>query len=144
MKRGSSNGAPHAVQIATRCDGQPTLPSLREALGAGAKYRRHVERAGRSGPRCGGCRTWGQAASVAERGNLKAPEVTQLNYRPTTKLHKAKVCDAVCKTSVGFGSKADITPSLRLMFALPPKADIDRRDGHVRLVPTTGLMHCSK
>src|SRR6516162_2858795 len=94
MKRGSSNGAPHAVQIATRCDGQPTLPSLREALGAGAKYRLHVERAGRSGPRCGGCRTWGQAASVAERGNLKAPEVTQLNYRPTTKLHKAKVCDA--------------------------------------------------
>ena len=81
---------------------------------------------------------------MAERGNLKAPEVTQLNYRPTTKLHKAKVCDAVCKTSVGFGSKADITPSLRLMFALPPKADIDRRDGHVRLVPTTGLMHCSK
>src|SRR6516165_10323343 len=32
MKRGSSIGAPHAVQIATGCDGQPTLPSLREAL----------------------------------------------------------------------------------------------------------------
>src|SRR5262249_21099808 len=53
----------------------------------------HTDRAGRSGPTCGGCRTWGQAASVAERGNLKAPEVTQLNYRPTTKLRKEKVFD---------------------------------------------------
>jgi len=67
-----------------------TLRALREAL---PKYRRHIERARRSGPRCGGCRTWGQAAPVAERGNLKAPEVTQLNYRLTAKLHKAKVCD---------------------------------------------------
>src|SRR5215475_10804087 len=90
MKRGSSIGAPHAVQIATGCDGQPTLPSLREALEREPKYQRHIERAGRSGPRC---RTWGQAAPVAERGNLKAPEVTQLNYRLTAKLHKAKVCD---------------------------------------------------
>src|SRR5262245_32082307 len=90
MKRGSSIGAPHAVQIATGCDGQPTLPSLREALERELKYQRHIERAGRSGPRC---RTWGQAAPVAERGNLKAPEVTQLNYRLTAKLHKAKVCD---------------------------------------------------
>src|SRR5262245_58995830 len=97
MKRGSSIGAPHAVQIATGCDGQPTLPSLREALEREPKYRRHIERAGRSGPRCGGCRTWGQAAPVAERGNLKAPEVTQLNYRLTAKLHKAKVCDDLCK-----------------------------------------------
>src|SRR5215470_11508758 len=94
MKRGSSIGAPHVVQIATGCDGQPTMPSLREALEREPKYRRHTDRAGRSGPRCGGCRTWGQAASVAERGNLKAPEVTQLNYGPTTKLRKEKVCDA--------------------------------------------------
>jgi len=90
MKRGSSIGAPHTVQIATGCDGQPTLPSLREALEREPKYQRHIERAGRSGPRC---RTWGQAAPVAERGNLKAPEVTQLNYRLAAKLHKAKVCD---------------------------------------------------
>src|SRR5262245_3006928 len=67
-----------------------TLRALREAL---PKYRRHIERAGRSGPRCGGYRTWGQAAPVAERGNLKAPEVTQLNYRPTAKVRKAKACD---------------------------------------------------
>src|SRR5215510_5281157 len=93
MKRGSSIDAPHAVQIATGCDGQPTLPSLREALEREPKYRRHIERAGRSGPRCGGFRTWGQAAPVAERGNLKAPEVTQLNYRPTAKVRKAKACD---------------------------------------------------
>src|SRR5262249_22693390 len=97
MKRGSSIGAPHAVQIATGCDGQPTLPSLREALEREPKYRRHIERAGRSGPRRGGCRTWGQATPVAERGNLKAPEVTQLNYRLTAKLHKAKGCDDLCK-----------------------------------------------
>ena len=71
-----------------------TLRALREAL---PKYRRHIERARRSGPRCGGCRTWGQAAPVAERGNLKAPEVTQLNYRLTAKLHKAKVCDDLRK-----------------------------------------------
>ena len=94
MKRGSSIGAPHAVQIATGCDGQPTLPSLREALERGPKYQRHIERAGRSGPRC---RTWGQAAPVAERGNLKAPEVTQLNYRRTAELHKTMVCDDLCK-----------------------------------------------
>ena len=31
---------------------------------------------------------------MAERGNLKAPEVTQLNYRLATKLHKEKVCNA--------------------------------------------------
>src|SRR6516165_10135083 len=94
MKRGSSIGAPHVVQIAMGCDGQPILPFLREELEGEPKYRRHIERAGRSGPRCGGCRTWGQAAPVAERGNLKAPEVTQLNCRLTTKLHKEKVCNA--------------------------------------------------
>src|SRR6516162_3817608 len=94
MKRGSSIGAPHVVQIAMGCDGQPILPFLREELEGEPKYRRHIERAGRSGPRCGGCRTWGQVAPVAERGNLKTPEVTQLNYRLTTKLHKKKVCNA--------------------------------------------------
>ena len=94
MKRGSSIGAPHVVQIAMGCDGQPILPFLREELEGEPKYRRHIERAGRSGPRCGGCRTWGQVAPVAERGNLKAPEVTQLNYRLATKLHKEKVCNA--------------------------------------------------
>ena len=108
------------MQIATGCDGQPTLPSLREALEQEPKYRRHIERAGRSGPRCGGCRTWGQAASVAERGNLKAPEVTQLNYRPTTKLHKAKVCDALCKTNVGFGVKSGKAQTEQMLSALPP------------------------
>jgi hypothetical protein len=30
------------------------------------------------------------------------------------------------------------------MSALPPKADIDRRDGQVRLVPKSGLMRCNK
>src|SRR6516225_7875434 len=93
MKRGSSIGAPHAVQIATGCDGQPTLPSLREALEREPKYRRHTERAGRSGPRCGVAGP-GARRPRAERGNLKAPEVTQLNHRPTTKIHKEKLCDA--------------------------------------------------
>jgi len=32
MKRGSSIGAPHAVQIAIGCDGQPISPFLRGAL----------------------------------------------------------------------------------------------------------------
>jgi len=107
MKRGSSIGAPHAVQIATGCDGQPTLPSLREALERGPKYQRHIERAGRSGPRC---RTWGQAAPVAERGNLKAPEVTQLNYRLTAKLHKAKVCDDRIAARAASGHAAAAPP----------------------------------
>src|SRR5215472_16904884 len=93
MKRGSSIGAPHVVQIAMGCDGQPILPFLCEELEGEPKYRRHIERAGRSGPRCGGAEH-GARRPRAERGNLKAPEVTQLNYRLTTKLHKAKVCNA--------------------------------------------------
>src|SRR5215813_13788819 len=48
---GSSIGAPHVVQIAMGCDGQPILPFLREELEGEPKYRRHIERAGRSGPR---------------------------------------------------------------------------------------------
>src|SRR5262245_54229353 len=93
MKRGSSIGAPHVVQIAMGCDGQPILPFLCEELEGEPKYRRHIERAGRSGPRCGGAEH-GARRPRAERGNLKAPEVTQLNYRLTTKLHKEKVCNA--------------------------------------------------
>src|SRR6516162_6170031 len=93
MKRGSSIGAPHVVQIAMGCDGQPILPFLREELEGKPKYRRHIERAGCSGPRCGVAEP-GARRPRAERGNLKAPEVTQLNYRLTTKLHKEKVCNA--------------------------------------------------
>jgi ribosomal protein S6E (S10) len=58
----------------------------------------------------------------AERGNLKAPEVTQLNYRLTTKLHKAKVCDdpkapgAMRRKRVGNGS--NIEKSHRVLVAL--------------------------
>ena len=75
------------------CDGQPILPFLREELEGEPKYRRHIERAGRSGPRWGVAEP-GARRPRAERGNLKAPEVTQLNYRLTTKLHKEKVCNA--------------------------------------------------
>ena len=59
---------------------------------------------------------------MAERGNLKAPEVIQLNYRLTTKLHKAKVCDAprppgaMRRKRVGNGS--NIEKSHRVLVAL--------------------------
>jgi len=45
-------------------------------------------------PGAGVDRTWGQAPPRLKGANLKASEATQLNYRLTAKLHKAKVCDA--------------------------------------------------
>ena len=75
------------VQIAMGCDGQPILPFLREELNpsiGGILNALGVVAPG------GGCQIWARRPR-AERGNLKAPEVTQLNYRLTTKLHKKKV-----------------------------------------------------
>src|SRR5262249_60242473 len=80
MKQGSSIGAPHVVQIAMGCDGQPILPFLREELEGEPKYRRHIERAGRSGPRYLG---------------PSGPRLKGATSKPrTTKLHKEKVCNA--------------------------------------------------
>jgi len=46
---------------------------------------------------------------------------------------------------VRFVSGVDITRHLaNVRFTLPPIADIDRRDGHVRLVPLAELTHRSK
>src|SRR5262249_25474720 len=41
MKRGSSIGAPHIVQIAMGCDGQPILRFLREGAGTGTQVSAH-------------------------------------------------------------------------------------------------------
>src|SRR5262252_9628734 len=120
MKRGSSIAAPHVVQIAMGCDGQPILPFLREELEGKPKYRRHIERAGRSGPRCGVAEP-GARRPQTERGNLKAPEVTQLNYRLTTKLHKEKVCNAQgspAQCEAGVGNVGNIEKSHRALVAL--------------------------
>jgi hypothetical protein len=61
---------------------------------------------------------------VAERGNLKAPEVTQLNYRLTAKLHKAKVCDDRIAARAASGHAAAAPPrslinSRRFMCPVP-------------------------
>src|SRR5262249_61073167 len=94
MKRGSSIGAPHVVQIAMGCDGQPILPFLREGLeGGNPSIGGILSTLGVVAPGTGVAEP-GARRPRAERGNLKAPEVTQLNYRLTTKLHKEKVCNA--------------------------------------------------
>src|SRR5262249_1486997 len=94
MKRGSSIGAPHVVQIAMGCDGQPILPFLREGLeGGNPSIGGILSALGVVAPGAGVAEP-GARRPQTERGNLKAPEVTQLNYRLTTKLHKEKVCNA--------------------------------------------------
>jgi hypothetical protein len=69
----------HSLSFAKRLSGNPSIGGILSALGVvapGAGIAEPVTRRPR-----------------AERGNLKAPEVTQLNNRLTTKLHKRKVCD---------------------------------------------------
>src|SRR5215471_4946210 len=91
MKRGSSIGAPHVVQIAMDVTASPYCPSFAKSLRGEPKYRRHIERVVAPGA---GVAEPGARRPQTERGNLKAPEVTQLNYRLTTKLHTEKVCNA--------------------------------------------------
>ena len=43
-----------------------------------------------------------------------------------------------------FGSLADFMPSLEAGPLCPPKADIDRRDKKVRLLPLAAVSRCSK
>ena len=93
MKRGSSIGAPHIVQIATGCDGQPTFPSFANRLSGNPSIGGILSALGVVAPGAGVAGP-GARRPRAERGNLKVPEVTQLNYRPTTKIHKEKLCDA--------------------------------------------------
>src|SRR6516165_5855595 len=72
------------------CDGQPILPFLREELESIGGI---LSALGVAAPGAGVAEP-GARRPHTERGNLKAPEVTQLNYRLTTKLHKEKVCNA--------------------------------------------------
>ena len=90
MKRGSSIGAPHVVQIAMGCDGQPILPFFAKSLRGNPSIGGILSALGVVAPGAGVAEP-GARRPRAERGNLKAPEVTQLNYRLTTKLHKEKV-----------------------------------------------------
>ena len=84
------------------CDGQPILPFLREELESIGGI---LSALGVAAPGAGVAEP-GARRPHTERGNLKAPEVTQLNYRLTTKLHKEKVCmpqgsPGQCEAGVG-------------------------------------------
>ena len=72
--------SPYCPSFAKSLRGNPSIGGILSALGVVAPG------AGVAEP--------GARRPQTERGNLKAPEVTQLNYRLTTKLHKEKVCNA--------------------------------------------------
>src|SRR6516162_3380911 len=72
--------SPYCPSFAKSLRGNPSIGGILSALGVVAPG------AGVAEP--------GARRPRAERGNLKAPEVTQLNYRLTTKLHKEKIYNA--------------------------------------------------
>src|SRR6516164_4314060 len=73
------------------------------------------------------------AASRRWKANSRlSPQSSILQTRaPSFPLHTVRPTN----DDVRFGSKADIARKVRLMSALPPKADIPKRDWHVRFVP---------